>query len=213
MKKLSISDGRKFGRWRIIGPATNNRHRQRRVKALCECGVSRVVTLTTLRSGRSQSCGCLRREAASRVCIKRNTTHGHSRSPTYRTWSHIIGRCCNPSDKNYTAYGGRGIRICDRWRSSFEAFLEDMGPRPSPKHSIDRIDNDGDYTPENCQWATPKQQSRNRRSSRRITIDDESKTLAEWSEQSGNDRTTISRRILAGWSADRAVFEPVKESN
>lgn len=126
---------------------------------LCDCGERKVIRGDALRSGRAQSCGCRARQ----LFAEQNTKHGRARSIEFRTWHNIKQRCQNPGAASYKYYGGRGIKVCERWLASFEAFYEDMGPRPSPHHSIDRIDVDGDYEPGNCRWATAKQQVDNRR--------------------------------------------------
>jgi hypothetical protein len=112
------------------------------------------------------------------------------------------------SHDSYENYGGRGITVCDRWRDSFVAFYEDMGERPSPKHSIDRIDSNGNYEPGNCRWATPKQQMNNRRANRMITIDGETLSLQKWADRSGINRSTIYSRVGHGWPLDKAVSVP-----
>jgi hypothetical protein len=114
-------------------------------------------------------------------------------------------RCFRTSGRDYQYYAGKGITVCDRWRDSFDNFLADMGPRPSPKHSIDRIDNDGNYEPSNCRWATWSEQNNNRRSNRILAFDGQAKTITQWAEFSGIDIVTIHARLRRGWSVSRAV--------
>lgn len=121
----------------------------------------------------------------------------------------MIARCERPEVQSYKFYGARGIKVCPRWRASYAHFLEDMGRRPSPKHSIDRIDPNGDYAPDNCRWATNSEQSRNKRNNRRLTIDGQSLTLIEWSERAGIRMGTLHRRLKLGWSERDAVMVPV----
>lgn len=133
--------------------------------------------------------------------------HGHTNppSPEYRTWLHIKHRCLNPANKRWDRYGGRGITVCDRWKDSFENFLGDMGLRPSPDHQIERIDNDGDYTPENCTWATRADQARNRRRTRLVTWDGRTMCLKDWAAELGIRYRTLHARIVDyGWSVERA---------
>jgi hypothetical protein len=118
-------------------------------------------------------------------------------------------RCTNPNVPNYKDYGGRGIAVCERWRS-FEAFLADMGPRPGLGYSIERINNDGDYEPGNCRWADRAQQSNNRRNNRLLTWNGETKTLAEWSRTTGLDYAALLARLNRGWSVERALSTPMK---
>lgn len=128
-------------------------------------------------------------------------------SPEYRAWTMMKTRCYNQNNHKYPTYGGRGILVCDRWRHDFDAFLEDMGLRPGDHYSIDRIDNDGNYEPKNCHWATPTEQARNRGVTRLITANGETQCLQEWANRLGANPQTITDRLERGWSPERAVLE------
>lgn len=152
-----------FGRWTVIGPSDKRASSKTLyVRCRCACGQERDVNLDNLKRGLTTSCGCYAAENSARC----HTTHGCARgsglSPEYRIWRSMKNRCCNSNVRHYVRYGGRGISVCDRWMK-FEDFLADMGPRPTPGHSIDRIDNDGNYEPGNCRWATAKEQRANQR--------------------------------------------------
>lgn len=125
--------------------------------------------------------------------------------PEYRNWHNMKNRCVNPNVPEYKYYGARGIKVCERWIHSFRNFYEDMGPRPSPKHSIDRINNDGDYSPENCRWATQTEQSRNTRCNHLLTINGISKTISEWAEMVGIKQNSLLYRIRRGISPEDAI--------
>lgn len=171
----------------------------------CDCGTEKVVRMSAVTRGDTRSCGCLIRE----ITAARSRSHGKSRDLIYQVWTSLVKRCCNPKTSNFADYGGRGITVCDRWRNSFEAFLEDMGPRPSPKHSIDRIDNDGNYEPGNCRWATWTVQARNRRGGRLVEIDGEVLPLKEAAERHGVPYHRVHRRIQNGWALTDALGKPV----
>jgi hypothetical protein len=197
--------GQVFGRWTVLHKDARSR-RKTYWLCRCECGNETVVQGGNLKDGQSQSCGCLRRERT----IAKVRTHGKTNTPEYRSWKSMLKRCGNPNDPAYGSYGGRGITVCERW-SSFEAFFEDMGNKPAGHHiSIERLDNDGNYEPGNCVWATPAQQARNRRSSRYLTFNGQTKLLSDWASEYSLNRTTVRVRIdQYGWSVERALTEPV----
>lgn len=171
----------------------------------CSCGNPTVVDGRHLRDGKIRSCGC----AQSSWMSARFSTHGMTETVEYKTWCGIKRRCYNVNERSYSRYGGRGIRMSDSWRNSFESFFADMGPRPSAKHSIDRIDNDGPYSKENCRWTDAGQQAANRRDNLNLTMGDLTFSLSEWSRRTGIKAATIKYRIRSGWSIDRALSAPV----
>ena len=148
---------------------------ENKARCKCDCGNETVVFRMNLRPQNTTSCGCVFRKRAS----DRFKTHGRSKTTEYRSWSQMKNRCQNPNADRWEYYGGRGIKVCERWQK-FENFLEDMGPKPGRGYSVERIDNEGDYTPENCKWATRSEQVNNRRSSAINKIKSAGFTLAEF---------------------------------
>ncbi len=146
---------------------------------------------------------------------KSSFRHGHAsragRTPEYVAWSHMKKRCIDPSHPNWRHYGGRGIGVCDRWLS-FENFLADMGRRPSPGHSLDRLDNDKSYGPDNCTWSTREKQARNRRTSRMVMFRGETRSLADWCEMLRVPYKRVESRIRLGWGLEAAFTEPARLS-
>lgn len=174
----------------------------------CDCGNELEASASKLKYGHVRSCGCLLADKNA----ARLTAHGASKggrvSREYDVWRGIKNRCSNPNEPAYGNYGGRGIKVCKRWQS-FENFLADMGNRP-PGMSLDRKDNDGDYSPENCRWATRIEQANNTRSNRLLTLDGQTKTVADWNRHMGYPRQTIHNRLSLGWSVERAITQPVR---
>ena len=199
--------GRRFGRLTILSRSKN---RARRVywKCRCKCGTEKEVASVALRKGEILSCGCYSRD----IQPKRMTalhaiirTHGMSRTPTYRIWGGMIGRCHNSNNSNYERYGAKGIYVCERWRD-FRNFLADMGKRPSSEHSIDRIDNSKGYEPGNCRWATAHQQNNNSAGLRLIIHGGRTLTLTQWAERTGIERRVIAARLdRLGWSVEKTL--------
>lgn len=171
---------------------------------LCDCGKQKEARERDLKLGKTQSCGCLFKE--------RITTHGRSRSKCYEAWRGMRERCQNQKNKRYPDYGGRGITVCNRWSGSdgFAAFLADLG-EPSPGFSLDRIDNDGNYEPDNCRWVSREVQQRNRRNNRLLTYQGRTQSLAAWVEELNVHRVTVDRRLARGWSVEQALTIPVGE--
>jgi len=202
MGKIIDLTGQKFGRLTVVSFAENRDHRIY-WNCLCECGNTSIVRGSDLKSGASTSCGCLRVEKTATT----HATHGHSvegnPSSTYHSWQQMKERCTNPNNKAYKNYGGRGITVCERWLDSFEHFLEDMGEKPSREYSIDRIDNSGNYCPENCQWSTRTEQQRNKRSNVHLTFNGETKLQGDWAKEwnitSGNFSYHLSQGRSLEW--------------
>lgn len=199
---IEIAPGERFGR--LVAMEPTRHHGRRAWLCVCDCGVKKLVMTHHLARGRTRSCGCTRVEAAR----AKNSTHGQTHSPEYAAWDGMIGRCCRKSHDRFPLYGGRGIRVCRRWRRSFEAFFADMGPKPSQAHSIDRIDSNKNYEPGNCRWATSFEQSRNRRSNRMISAFGRTQCLADWVLESGLHGSTIAARLARGMSPEAALSEP-----
>ena len=194
--------GQRFGRLIALSEAERSPLGRTQWLCRCDCGNVKVVASRHLKNGATKSCGCWHDEAASINATK----HGRYGTRTYTAWSGMLQRCTNPSNRFYSDYGGRGIKVCERWRT-FANFLADMGEVPEGM-SIDRIDPNGDYEPSNCRWATAQEQARNRRSNRAVTFNGETKTLAEWAEKLGIGYGTLHSRLnYYGWDTEKAFTQ------
>ncbi len=180
-------------------------------KLRCHCGVEFTARANNVLTGGTSSCGCVRRRSAAETGRRCNTTHGACKTPEYQTWDSMKDRCLNSTVRQYRNYGGRGIKVCERWlgENGFRNFLADMGPRPSDKHSLDRINNDGDYEPGNCRWATWTEQSNNRCNNRRVTYQGREQSAAEWAREMGLPPRVVQGRLIRGWSVEDALTRPV----
>lgn len=186
--------GMVFGEWTVLRRVVGSTWLCR-----CSCGNEGTPTTSGLKLGKSKSCGCKGKDWC--------TTHGYSKTPEYLAWTSMHQRCSNPKNKWFHRYGGRGISVCDRWQS-FENFYADMGPRPL-RGTLDRYpDNDGNYEPSNCRWATQKQQIRNREKTVFLEYEGVTRSLAEWAELYGIKRKVLANRIKQGWSVFDALTKP-----
>ena len=195
--------GKRFGKLVAVEELARERG-MRRWRLRCDCGNDRIALQKAFCSGGSmKSCGCAN--------IHHSQSHGLSKAPEYRHWINMISRCENPDTPGFENYGGRGISVCQEWRESFPRFYQDLGRRPSGRHSVDRIDVNGNYEPTNCRWATQTEQSRNTRVNHHVTIAGRGMTLAEAVEQASVPYNSVLYRLKRGWSAEDAISHPAKK--
>lgn len=206
--------GKRFGRLLVIGVDHRRISSGRQVpyfKCQCDCGGVKVILGYSLSCGKTNSCGCVMKEET----IKRSTKHGYANrnnlSPEYKSWAAAKGRCTSESNNGFQNYGGRGIKMCQEWIDDFQAFLSDMGTRP-PRTSLDRIDNNKGYSPDNCRWATRKEQNNNQRSNIILTHEGRSQGLSKWADELGIPRKVIYDRLFRyQWSVQRALTNPIRK--
>ena len=195
--------GKVFGRLTAVrrAPVDGNRW-----EFLCSCGNTTVVVKGSVTSGNTNSCGCLHSEDVR----TRFSVHGEAqKTKEHITWQSMKSRCLQPKNKGYARYGGRGITICQEWIDSYERFLLDMGRAPTPKHSLDRIDTNGNYEPDNCRWATPKEQANNKTTNRLLEFGGSTKSVAQWAEDSGISVSMLRDRLFnLKWSMEKAITTP-----
>ena len=206
LKKRLDLVGQRFNKLVVVEFAGLDKRRNSRWKCKCDCGGVAVYTACNLKSMRIKGCGCLLRGKRVDVLVADH--------PDFKCFSAMLDRCYTPTCANYHNYGGRGITVCDRWREGgFKVFISDMGPRPTPQHSIDRVDNNKGYSPENCRWATKKEQARNMRTNRLLTHNGVTATVAEWAEKLGVTITCITDRLdKLGMTVEEAVTTPKRKN-
>lgn len=207
MRKVIDLTGQHFGRLRVIARTESHQQGNARWECICECGNKKTVRGADLTRGYTKSCGCLKVQ----VVRERETRHGKRQSRLYGIWSGMKSRCYNPKRSNYRNYGGRGITVCAEWLENFSAFYDwAMTHGYTNSTTIDRIDNNKGYSPENCRWVSRKVQNNNRRWCHEITFRGETHTLSEWAEITGISRDTLKNRLNLGWPLERALTEPVR---
>lgn len=197
--------GKRYGYWLVKEYKGMDKHGHHTYLCCCDCGNEKIVALGNLKTGKSTNCGCekLKKQMGNTWSRK----HGMSFSREYRSWESMIARCECETNKEYPDWGGRGIKVCQRWHD-FRNFCADMGKRP-PNTTLDRIDNNGNYEPSNCRWADAKTQCNNRRNNTFITYKGKTQTLQQWADETGIYKNTISMRINHyGWSVEKALTTP-----
>lgn len=190
-----------FGRWEVLEYAGSS-GQGAKWRCRCECGTERPVNASALISGKSSSCGCAARDANS-LAARHGHMRGGKQSPTYSAWRSMLRRCSDAAHPSYANYGGRGIKVCERWKS-FEAFLEDMGDRPEGK-TLDRVNGNGDYCKENCRWLTMKEQANNRANNHLLSYRGETRTVSQWASVLGIREGTIRSRLFRGATDEEAL--------
>lgn len=207
-KPIDIT-GQRFGRLLVMSLTRDEKGRRAWI-CRCDCGKDFLTYAGRLKHGNPRSCGC----GVILATIARSTSHGQSRrgqkTPEYRAWRNMVNRCHDEANAAYHNYGGRGILVCERWRHDYAAFFADMGPKPSSKHTIDRTDNSKGYEPDNCRWATRKQQMRNFRGNRLIEHNGETRCVSEWAERYRLPFKALCRRLDRGWSVLDVLTKPLR---
>lgn len=196
--------GERFGRLRVLQRDGCNKHGQVKWWCRCDCGTEKHVLGTCLTRGMTASCGCLHREVTGNI----NKSHGMTRTRIYAIWHSMIDRCHLPTNDAYSRYGGRGIHVCSEWHD-FTKFYADMGDAPKGM-SLERVDNDGDYYPENVVWADAKTQANNRRSNVVLEHNGKKQTMQQWCDELSLKIGTVWARINRGWDAGRALTQEVR---
>lgn len=206
--------GRRFCRFTVIKPVrVIARNNTLRWLCRCDCGNERILLAGDLNSGHAKSCGCYAREMAAKLQFRHGHWSNKKASPEWTAWNQMRQRCSNPKNSSFKRYGARGIVVCERWQK-FENFLADMGPKPvGPKRffSVERKNNNGNYEPSNCKWATQTEQSNNRRSNRIVSWNGVTKTVTQWASELGIKVQTLGYRIRDAWPVEEAFTRPVRK--
>lgn len=199
MSKLQDLTGIRYGRLTVVSRACNSGSGATKWLCQCDCGNEVIAAAGNLKLGRTKSCGCLRKEIA----------HGKADTRLHRIWTGMKTRCYNAESDAYDRYGGRGIEVCEDWKNSFVSFYEwAMANGYADNLTIDRIDNDGNYSPENCRWSTKQEQNNNRRCNRMITYNGKTQNVAQWARELGLNRVTLQARLTRyGWSVEKAFSQ------
>lgn len=200
-----IEAGAEFGRLTVKEFVKVDESGHATYRCSCSCGGEWTGPAGSLQKGYTRSCGCLRRE----VTGARNRSHGLYGTPLYRIWAHVMGRCYTQTDRAYPDYGGRGIKVCERWHD-VRNFVADVQAGYRHGLTLERIRNDGEYSPTNCRWATRREQARNKRSNVLLTCEGRTQLMAEWAEEKGIALKTLWKRISDGWTHERAILTPVR---
>ena len=210
MGRVNDLTGRTFGRLTVLERAENTKRGTARWKCKCECGSIITIRGDALSRGITVSCGCYKKEKAEETGAK-YIKHGMTRTRLHTEWKSMKARCYNPNNKRFDRYGGRGITVCPEWRESFEAFRDwALANGYRDDLTIEREDTNGNYCPENCRWATQKEQQNNRSNNRLITHNGRTQTVTQWQDETGIKEATIRYRLKKGWSVEKALTEPIK---
>lgn len=202
--------GNTYGRLTVLRYAGNTPKGQAKWLCQCECGGTKITAADNLRRGNTSSCGCLANEQ--RKAAAQTKCHALSRAEKpkeHGAWHGMIRRCYDPKHPGFKNYGAKGIGVCEAWRTGFAAFYADMGDAP-PKHTLDRLDNSKDYGPDNCRWATMKEQANNRSNNRLLTLNGVTLNAQQWSDRLGWHKSVIASRLYNGWTVERTLTTPVK---
>jgi len=211
MGKIIDITGKRFHKLTVLYRSTNKPKKTKEIPWVCRCtcGTTKEVSGYSLRTGHTKSCGCLRSE----VNINNSTTHSLSGTSVYNAWIGMRSRCYNSKNKSYKNYGARGITVCDKWMKSFINFYHDMGDKPSVKHTLERMDNNGIYSPKNCIWATRTEQGNNKRNCHIIKFNKKAQTISQWAMETGISHGCIKQRIKRGWSITDTLTVPARKFN